>query len=142
MHDLAGRLSGRVQVSADALRHYVDPSLIAFGPRVDFGQIVKSYEATPIGPGRLLYLRQSLIGLDIVPACPEDSTTRRERRSGIAQMTRRLQFLEPCAPLLHHSLNLLWRRRLHPIRVAALVDQQKVSHFGTGVDPVWWTPQE
>ena len=52
MHDLAGRLSGRVQVSADALRHYVDASLIAFGPRVDFGQIVKSYEATPIGPGR------------------------------------------------------------------------------------------
>ncbi len=52
MHDLAGRLSGRVQVSADALRHYVDASLIAFGPRVDFGQIVKSYEAAPIGPGR------------------------------------------------------------------------------------------
>ena len=50
--DLASRLSGRVQVSADALRAYVDAIDMAFGTDVDFGQIVKSYEAAPIGPGR------------------------------------------------------------------------------------------
>ena len=50
--DLASRLSGRVQVSADALRAYVDAVDFAFGSDVDFGQIVKSYEAEPIGPGR------------------------------------------------------------------------------------------
>ena len=52
IHDLASRLSGRVQVSADALRTYVDAIDFAFGADVDFGQIVKSYEAEPIGPGR------------------------------------------------------------------------------------------
>ena len=52
MQDLAARLSGRVQVSADALRAYVDAVDMAFGTDVDFGQIVKSYEAEPIGPGR------------------------------------------------------------------------------------------
>lgn len=50
--DLASPLSGRVQVSADALRTYVDAIDLAFGTDVDFGQIVKSYEAEPIGPGR------------------------------------------------------------------------------------------
>ena len=52
MQDLAARFSGRVQVSADALRAYVDAVDMAFGTDVDFGQIVKSYEAEPIGPGR------------------------------------------------------------------------------------------
>ena len=52
MEDLASRLSGRVQVSADALRAYVAAIDLAFGTDVDFGQIVKSYEAEPIGPGR------------------------------------------------------------------------------------------
>ena len=50
--DLASRLSGRVQVSADALSAYVGAIDLAFGTDVDFGQIVKSYEAEPIGPGR------------------------------------------------------------------------------------------
>ena len=52
MHDLASRIEGRVQISADALRAYVDAVDFAFGEDVDFGQIVKSYEAEPIGPGR------------------------------------------------------------------------------------------
>lgn len=52
MDDLASRLRGRVQISADALRAYVDAVDFAFGSDVDFGQIVKSYEAEPIGPGR------------------------------------------------------------------------------------------
>lgn len=52
MDDLAARLSGRVQISADALEAYVGAIDHAFGPDVDFGQIVKVYEAAPIGPGR------------------------------------------------------------------------------------------
>ena len=52
MDDLAGRLVNRVQLSADALIAYVLASEQAFGANVDFGQIVKSYEAEPIGPGR------------------------------------------------------------------------------------------
>jgi len=52
LQDLASRVSGRVQLSSDALRVYVDASERAFGSRVDYSQIVKSYEAEPIGPGR------------------------------------------------------------------------------------------
>jgi IS1 family transposase len=52
LNDLAGRLVNRVQLSSDALRAYVDATEQAFGAEVDYGQIVKFYEAEPIGPGR------------------------------------------------------------------------------------------
>lgn len=52
LNDLAGRLTNRVQLSSDALRAYVDAAEEAFGCEVDYGQIVKSYEAEPLGPGR------------------------------------------------------------------------------------------
>lgn len=50
--DLASRISNRVQISSDSLRAYVNAVSFAFGPDVDYAQIVKSYEADPIGPGR------------------------------------------------------------------------------------------
>lgn len=50
--DLESRLSNRVQISSDKLRAYVDAIDLAFGGNVDYGQIVKSYEAELIGPGR------------------------------------------------------------------------------------------
>jgi hypothetical protein len=52
MTDLSERLSNRVQISLDALRSYVDAVEMAFGADVDYGQIVKFYDAEPIGPGR------------------------------------------------------------------------------------------
>ena len=52
MNDLAERLTNRVQISADALKSYIDAVEVAFGTEVDFGQSVKFYEAEPIGPGR------------------------------------------------------------------------------------------
>lgn len=50
--DLESRLTNRVQISSDKLRAYVDAIDFAFGGNVDYAQIVKSYEAEPIGPGR------------------------------------------------------------------------------------------
>lgn len=50
--DLESRLSNRVQLSSDGLRAYVEATEKAFGANVDYGQIVKTYEAEPIGPGR------------------------------------------------------------------------------------------
>jgi len=50
--DLASRLDSRVQLSADQLPAYVNAVWNAFGPDANFAQIVKSYEAEPIGPGR------------------------------------------------------------------------------------------
>jgi IS1 family transposase len=52
MNDLSSRLVNRVQLSSDALRIYVEATEQAFGANVDYGQIVKFYEAEPIGPGR------------------------------------------------------------------------------------------
>ena len=52
MADLAGRLDNRVQLSSDALAVYVDATERAFGSDVDYGRIIKYYEAEPIGAGR------------------------------------------------------------------------------------------
>lgn len=50
--DLARRVSGRIQISTDGLASYVDAVEAGFGGDVDYGQIVKSFESEPIGPGR------------------------------------------------------------------------------------------
>jgi len=52
MIDLSGRLANRVQISSDSLRPYVEATEVAFGGEVDYGQLVKIYEAEPIGAGR------------------------------------------------------------------------------------------
>lgn len=52
MGDLASRLDNRVQISADALAAYVAATEKAFGSDVDFGRLIKHYEAEPIGAGR------------------------------------------------------------------------------------------
>jgi len=50
--DLADKLANRVQISSDGLNIYVDAIEQSFGADVDYAQIVKFYEAEPIGPGR------------------------------------------------------------------------------------------
>jgi IS1 family transposase len=52
LKDLAGRLDNRVQITSDTLTSYVNAVEDAFGMNVDYGQIVKSYEAEPMGAGR------------------------------------------------------------------------------------------
>ena len=50
--DLSVRLANRVQLSSDGLKLYLEAVEASFGADVDYAQIVKSYEAEPIGPGR------------------------------------------------------------------------------------------
>lgn len=52
LKDLSDRLDNRVQLTSDPLRSYVDAVEQAFGCNVDYGQIVKTYEAEPLGSGR------------------------------------------------------------------------------------------
>jgi IS1 family transposase len=52
LDDLSGRLNNRVQLSSDSLSAYVEAVERSFGAAVDYGQIVKTYEGEPIGPGR------------------------------------------------------------------------------------------
>jgi IS1 family transposase len=44
VRDLAGRLKGRVQISADGLKTYIEAIENAFGSEVDFAQVIKVYE--------------------------------------------------------------------------------------------------
>jgi IS1 family transposase len=50
--DLSNRLDNRVQLSSDSLALYMEAVEISFGAAVDYGQVVKAYEAEPIGAGR------------------------------------------------------------------------------------------
>jgi IS1 family transposase len=43
MQDLAARMANRIQLSSDAMVAYEDAVEMAFGPEVDYGQIVKQY---------------------------------------------------------------------------------------------------
>lgn len=52
VEDLASRLVVQPQISADAFWPYVEAIDRTFGQDVDFAQIVKFYEAEPIGRGR------------------------------------------------------------------------------------------
>jgi IS1 family transposase len=52
IEDLAGRLKNRVQLSSDALPAYIEAVEQGFGADVDYGQIVKVYEAVESTPQR------------------------------------------------------------------------------------------
>jgi IS1 family transposase len=71
MKDLAGRLDNRVQISSDALAAYINAVEEAFGMNVDYGQVVKAYEAEPLGPGR--YSPPEVVGAEkiIISGMPD-----------------------------------------------------------------------
>jgi IS1 family transposase len=71
MSDLSERLSNRVQISSDSLRSYVDAVERAFGADVDYGQIVKFYDAEPIGPGRYAPPRVTGVERKVIAGAPE-----------------------------------------------------------------------
>jgi len=52
INDLSSRLDNRIQLSSDGLKAYIDAVDESFGKDIDYGQVVKAYEAEPIGAGR------------------------------------------------------------------------------------------
>jgi IS1 family transposase len=52
MQDLAGRLSGRVQITTDGLKAYISAVEDAFGGDVDYAMLQKVYGPAPDGPER------------------------------------------------------------------------------------------
>lgn len=62
---LSKRLKNRVQVSTDGFKCYVTAIDDFFGGVVDYAQVVKKYEAEPMGPGR--YSPPKVTGVDKTP---------------------------------------------------------------------------
>src|SRR5260370_1210673 len=90
--DLSERLANRVQLSSDALAAYVEATEQAFGADIDYGQIVKFYEAEPVGRGR--YSPPHVIGAErsIIVGNPDQahiSTSLIERQNLTMRMSMR-----------------------------------------------------
>ena len=76
----------------DSLRTYVDPVERAFGADVDYGQIVKFYDAEPIGPGRYAPPRVTGVERTVIAGSPEQayiSTSMIERQNLTMRMSMR-----------------------------------------------------
>ncbi len=90
MANLSERLTNRVQISTDSLSTYVDAVEQAFGADVDYGQIVKFYDAEPIGLGRYSPPRVTGAERTIIAGAPDHrhiSTSLVERQN----LTMRMQ---------------------------------------------------
>lgn len=90
--DLASRLRNRVQLSSDGLALYVDTVEQAFGADVDYAQIVKSYEAEPVGAGRYSPPRVTSVEKTAIQGSPDMdrvSTSYVERGNLSIRMTNR-----------------------------------------------------
>ncbi len=61
--DLASRLKNRVQLSSDALPAYVEAVEQAFGADVDYGQIIKAYEAVETSAPQRRYSAPKLVSV-------------------------------------------------------------------------------
>jgi len=73
IRDLKERVTGRIQLSTDAFRPYVDAVERAFGADIDYGQIIKQYAAQDAGRGR--YSPPAIISVETVEiqGRPEES---------------------------------------------------------------------
>lgn len=62
IHDLAGRLANRVQLTTDGLKFYLGAIEDAFGGDIDYAQLIKHYEAER--PGEARYSPARCTGID------------------------------------------------------------------------------
>jgi len=89
MDDVKNRLSGRVQITTDGLKAYMDAVEGAFGSDVDYAMLVKVYgsanDGTPYSPGEVVDIRTIPITGDPHPA--QISTSHIERQN----LTMRMQ---------------------------------------------------
>ena len=82
--DVASRVSGRVQISTDALKSYADAVERGFGADADYGQILKVYgaqdlnEARRYSPAKLVKIERSMVSGQPDPALISTSYVERQ----------------------------------------------------------------
>jgi len=74
MRDLERRLDNRPQISTDGLPSYIRAVEDAFGSQVDYGQVVKFYDAEPVGPGRYAPPKVSKVEKEAIEGTPDMRT--------------------------------------------------------------------
>jgi IS1 family transposase len=74
MRDLERRVDNRPQISTDGLPSYIRAVEDAFGANVDYGQVVKFYDAEPVGPGRYAPPKVSKVEKEVIWGDPDMAT--------------------------------------------------------------------
>jgi len=151
IEDLSNRLDNRIQLSSDALSAYVEAVDLAFGGGVDYGQVVKTYETEPIGPGR--YSPPKVIRADRIivfgsPKTSKISTSYVERQNLTIRMqmrrftrltnafSKKLDNLKAAVALHFAHYNFV---RIHKtLRVTPAMEAKVTDHLWTIGDLLKW----
>jgi IS1 family transposase len=152
IEDLSSRLDNRVQLSSDGLAAYITAVESAFGANVDYAQVVKTYEAEPIGPGR--YSPPKVTGADRIvisgsPITSKISTSYIERQNLTMRMqmrrftrltnafSKKLENLKAAVALHFAHYNFV---RIHSsLRVTPAMEAGVTNHLWTIAELLEWS---
>lgn len=70
---VAKRMRNRIQLSSDAFNQYAEAVDYSFAGAIDYGLVVKTYEAEEIGPGRYAPPRVSAVQKVVMRGAPDES---------------------------------------------------------------------
>lgn len=147
MKDLRSRLTNRVQISTDGLQSYVRAVEDAFGGNVDYGQVVKFYDAEPIGPGRYSPPKVSGQEKTVISGNPEQkhistSLVERQNLTMRMQMRRMTRLTNGFSKKLDHLKGAVALHFAHYNLVRVHKSLRVTPAMAAGVEDRLWSLQE